>query len=126
MQWLAVAIGGALGAMSRYGLNLWFATAATSGANFPWATLTANIAGSMLIGIAYVLIVDKGIVAEAWRPLLMVGFLGALTTFSTFALDALLLWQQQQWYYALIYLFLSVFGCLAGAAGSIWFANKLF
>ncbi|MGH1485923.1 MAG: fluoride efflux transporter CrcB [Cellvibrionaceae bacterium] len=123
MLWLAVALGGALGAMSRYGLTQLLPPAALNG--FPWATWTANIIGSALIGLFYVLIIEKGVINEQWRPLLMVGFLGALTTFSTFALDSILLWQNNQWFYGLLYILSSVIGCLLCAAGSMWLAQKL-
>jgi CrcB protein len=122
MQWFAVAIGGAIGAMSRYGLSCLIPPVN----GFPWATMIANILGSILIGICYVLIVDKGLVSEQWRPLVMVGFLGALTTFSTFALDAILIWQNGQLYTSLVYVVSSVFACILCAAGSIWLAQRFF
>ena len=93
-HWLAVALGGAIGAVSRHGLAHLFPPSIDS---FPWATWSANIIGSVLIGICYVLIVEKGLLADHWRPLLMVGFLGALTTFSTFSLDVVILWQNSHW-----------------------------
>ncbi|MGH1438663.1 MAG: fluoride efflux transporter CrcB [Cellvibrionaceae bacterium] len=123
MMWLAVAIGGALGAMSRYGLMQFIPASAGS---FPWAVWWANIVGSTIIGLLYVLIVEKGLIAAEWRPLLIVGFLGALTTFSTFALDAVLLWQAGQIGTALSYVLSSVLGCLLCAIGGIWLAQKLF
>ena len=122
MLWLAVALGGALGAMSRYGLTLWLAPTLDG---FPWATWVANIIGSILIGLFYVLITEKGLINEQWRPLLMVGFLGALTTFSTFALDSVLLWQNNQWVDGLLYILSSVIGCLLCVTGSIWLLQKL-
>ena len=123
MSWLAVAIGGAIGAVSRYGLTQLF----PAGINgFPWSTWIANILGSICIGICYVLIVEKGLIAEQWRPLVMVGFLGALTTFSTFSLDAVLLWQNQQGGWALVYLLSSVIGCVLCTLSSIWLTQKLF
>jgi CrcB protein len=121
MQWLAVAIGGAIGALSRYGLSCLLPPVN----GFPWATLFANIIGSILIGVCYVVIVEKGLIAEEWRPLLMVGFLGALTTFSTFALDAILMWQAGQSYLSIVYVVVSVLGCIAGAVASIYWVERL-
>ncbi len=110
MIWLAVAMGGALGAVARYALSAYY-TAAQSAA-FPWATLSANCIGALFIGIFYVLIIEKAALGPQWRPLIMVGFLGALTTFSSFTLEALLLWQQGQGFAACAYILMSVLGCL--------------
>ncbi len=123
MYWLTIAIGGALGAISRYGL---IQLLSPVGNGFPWAIWTANIIGSASVGLCYVVIVEKGIIAEQWRPFMMIGFLGALTTFSTFALDSLLLWQNGQLGTAVIYIVSSVIGCLLCAAGAIWLAQQIF
>ncbi len=109
MIWLFVALGGALGAVSRYGLTQLVPIAASG---FPWAIWFANVFGSMLMGLLYVLIIERGIIAQQWAPFLMVGFLGALTTFSSFALDAVLLWQNGQFGTALAYIISSVVTCL--------------
>lgn len=116
MIWLFVAIGGALGAMSRYGITQLVPVAANG---FPWAIWTANIVGSILMGLFYVVIIEKALIAEQWRPFIMVGFLGALTTFSSFALDGVLLWQNGQGAVALLYIISSVVTCLLGAAITI-------
>ena len=123
MTWLAVAIGGALGAMSRYGLSLWLAP---SGNGFPWSTWVVNVLGSALIGLCFVMIVERGIIAEYWRPLFMVGFLGALTTFSAFTIEALVLWQQGQTQTSIVYIISSVAACLIAAASTLWLAQKIF
>ena len=122
MTWLAIALGGALGALSRYSLIQWLPPISTG---FPWATFVANILGAVLIGISYVLIVEKGIIPLAWRPLVMVGFLGALTTFSTFSLDAYLLWQMGQGINAVVYVMASVLGCIACTTVTVLTLQKL-
>ena len=122
MQWLMVALGGALGALGRYGLGVCFPPGV---AGFPWATWLANVLGSLLMGLCYVVIVERGLIAEEWRFLVMVGFLGALTTFSTFALEVIVLWQQQQWQQAVIYLASSVLACLLAVALSIGLSQRL-
>ena len=83
---------------------------------FPTATLLVNILGSFLIGICFVLLVDRALLGPQWRLFLMTGFLGGFTTFSAFALEALQLWQYGQPAMAATYLGLSVLGCIAAAA----------
>lgn len=123
MMWIAVALGGALGALARYALINIMAPISNS---FPWPIWTANIIGSALIGILYVLIIEKGIIAPEWRPFLVVGFLGALTTFSTFALDGVLLWQNGHGTTAMIYVLSSVIGCFICAIAGMVMAQRLF
>ncbi len=110
---LAVAAGGALGAVSRYWLMLWVSD--QGGMRFPWGTLLVNVLGSCAIGVLYVLISERIVLTEQWRALLVVGYLGAFTTFSTFSLDALLLLQEGRVLPALAYVGTSVLLCLAGA-----------
>ena len=85
--WIAVALGGALGALARYAAGL--GAVALLGHGFPYGTLLINIAGSFAIGLSYVFIVEAGNIDGVHRALIMVGFLGAFTTFSTFSLDTL-------------------------------------
>lgn len=84
---LAVALGGALGAMSRFGLDR--AIESRSSSSFPWATLVVNVSGCLLVGFLIAAIVDRHN-APAWvRAGLVVGFCGGYTTFSTFAQETL-------------------------------------
>ena len=110
---LAVAAGGALGALSRYWLMLW--VAALGATRFPWGTLLVNVLGSCAIGVLYVLISEKLVLTEHWRALLVVGYLGAFTTFSTFSIDALLLLQEGRVLPAAANVGGSVLLCLTGA-----------
>ena len=114
---VAVAVGGALGAVSRYSFGL--VAFALIGNRFPWATLGVNVVGSFLIGLAAVLIGDRIVDGELWRPLIIVGFLGAFTTFSAFSLDTLLLLQQGNYNTALAYMLGSVALCLGGTVSGI-------
>ena len=118
MNWIAVAIGGALGAMARYGVSTLLFDASTQ--RFPYATLSVNVLGSFLIGILFVLIVEKGLLPPEMRSTLMVGFLGAFTTFSTFSLDALGLWQNGHLLLALVYALGTVVLCLAAISIAVW------
>ena len=103
-------LGGALGALSRYLLsNLiydWL------GRDFPYGTLTVNIVGSFLMGLLTIAIMQKGHIDPAIKLGLIVGFLGALTTFSTFSLDTLALMQEGAFLRALMNVFLSVIVCV--------------
>lgn len=116
MLYLMVALGGALGAVSRYAVAKW-----VNGfwqAPFPMATLSINVLGSFLMGVAFVIISERIPSVESLRPFIMVGFLGAFTTFSTFSLEIVSLVNQQAWLSALSYLSLScLLGILALAAG---------
>lgn len=123
MIWLAVALGGALGAMMRWALTSYLLPVGAR--QFPWGTLIANMLGSACIGLCYVLIVEKQWLAPEWRPFLMTGFLGAFTTYSSFALEAFLLWQQDQANYAISYATASLLGCLLAVSASIYLAAKL-
>ena len=97
MKWfqlLSVGFGGALGAMCRFGIS--YAIAQRSASLFPWGTLAANVAGCFLLGALYE--------AGSWiaidpelRFTIAVGFLGALTTFSTFTLETLNLVRDKEW-----------------------------
>lgn len=111
---LAVALGGALGALGRYGaemLRLW--------PERPWlTTMTVNIAGSLLIGLLWVWLSRPGTPQPLTR-LLMTGVLGGFTTYSTFALDSLKLLEGGRWAVAALYvaatLLLALGACALGA-----------
>ena len=116
---LFVAMGGALGAVLRYGMSsgiyTWF------GRSFPYGTLVVNVAGSFLIGLLSILLVEKFDVPHEWRLALVVGVLGALTTFSTFSWDTLDLMQQGLMQRAFLNVLLNVVLCISVAwLGAQW------
>ncbi|MDB3967105.1 fluoride efflux transporter CrcB [Porticoccaceae bacterium] len=118
MHWLAVAIGGALGAMARYGVSGLIFDATSH--KFPYDTLWVNVLGSFIMGVLFVVILEKGLLPPEMRSILMIGFLGAFTTFSTFSLDALGLWQNGHLFLALVYALGTVFLCLAAISMAVW------
>ena len=124
MTWLAVALGGALGAMSRYWV--YNAFLGWNGNRFPHATLAVNVLGSFLIGLAFVLLTERVQIGPEWRGFVTVGFLGAFTTFSTFSLDALGLMGQGHYGAALAYILGSVLLCLLAAAAGLGLAREFF
>ena len=114
---LAVAVGGALGAASRF----WLAGVLNDKADkLPIGTLACNVLGSLVMGILFVLIMEKTRLSPELRPLLMVGFLGAFTTFSSFSLETVALLQEGHIMSALIYVLLSVLMCIAALSAGIW------
>lgn len=123
MHWLAVAIGGALGSMARYALSAWIFD--VSSHKFPYATLTVNVIGSFVMGILFVIIVEKAALPAEMRSLLMIGFLGAFTTFSAFSLDALGLWQNGHVFLSLVYMLATVVLCLVAISAAIWLTRLL-
>ncbi len=115
---LSVAAGGSLGAVARYLVNI--SPLAGVFGKFPFPTFLVNIVGSFLIGFLMVVFADKLIVNENIRMAVIVGFLGAFTTFSTFEVEIFGLMRERQLTTAFIYLFLSVLvgfvGVIAGVA----------
>lgn len=121
--YLAIAFGGAAGALCRYWLTSIAEHHNTS--MFPLGTFAVNILGSLLIGVLFVVVTEKIQMAAYLRPLLMIGFLGALTTFSTFSLDALLLLQEGMVTTAMAYILASVVCCLLAAWAGMMFVRLL-
>jgi CrcB protein len=119
---LSVALGGSLGAVARYLMNI--SPLATVFAKFPLPTFLINIIGSFLIGFLMIVFADKIVVSENIRMAVIVGFLGAFTTFSTFEMDIYGLIGEERFAIAFVYLFLSVLvgyaGVRAGVALGRW------
>lgn len=116
---LFVAMGGALGAVLRYsissGIYHWF------GRSFPYGTLAVNVLGSLAIGLLSVLLVEKFSFSQDIKLGLVVGVLGALTTFSTFSWDTVDLLQQGFIQRALLNVVLNVVVCIAAVwVGTLW------
>lgn len=103
---LAVAAGGAVGALARYGVYV--AAGRILGAGFPWATLIVNVAGSFILGALIELMALKGSVSPEMRAFLVVGVMGAFTTFSSFSLDVVILAERGAWLGTALYVVASV------------------
>ena len=123
MNWLAVAIGGALGSVARYALSGWIFDITSH--KFPYATLIVNVAGSFVMGILFVVIVERAVLPAEMRSLLMIGFIGAFTTFSAFSLDALGLWQNGHVLMSVIYMITTVILCLVAISTAIWLTRLM-
>lgn len=88
----AICMGASLGALSRWGLGLWLST----GTGLPWGTLASNLIGGYLIGVCIALFQAMPELDPVWRLALVTGFLGALTTFSSYSAEVIGLLQQQR------------------------------
>ncbi len=115
--WLAVGAGGALGAMARHGVSR--AAMHWMGPNFPWGTLSANVIGSFAMGVIIAWLARHEPEPSALRAFLTVGVLGAFTTFSTFALDAVSLAKDRSLTIAGIYVAASVVLSIGGLAAGL-------
>jgi CrcB protein len=123
IQTLAIAAGGAAGAVARY----WVSSGiyALLGRDFPYGTLAVNVLGSLAMGFLYVWLLERVTSAAELRALLLVGFLGAFTTFSTFSIETLNLIEQAAHLKALLNTLLSVVVCIAAAALGVWMGRTI-
>jgi CrcB protein len=110
LQIVAIALGGALGSLARYGVST--AIYGWLGRGFPWGTLVVNVLGSFLMGFLFVLLIERLAWAPEWRAALLIGFLGAFTTFSTFSIETLNLLEQGAALVAVANVMLSVGVCV--------------
>ena len=108
MSVVAICIGACLGALSRWGLGLWL----NPGALLPWGTLAANLIGGYLVGVAVAAFQAMPHLDPAWRLTIITGFLGALTTFSSFSAEVVGLLGQQRYLLGLGTAMLHVLGSL--------------
>ena len=86
MPLVLIALGGAVGASTRYLLDTWIAQRA--GGAFPWGTLIINVSGSLVLGLLFALAIERGVLPASVRGPLLIGFIGAYTTFSTLMLES--------------------------------------
>ena len=114
---LAVAAGGAAGAVARYLINL--SPLSDLFQRFPFPTFFINVSGSFLIGLLFITLNDRFDVGDNVRMALIVGFLGAFTTFSTFEIELYGLVKDRLFLTAFVYLFLSVAAGFIGVAAGI-------
>lgn len=122
--YIAIALGGSVGAMSRY----WVTSTAYQwlGHEFSYGTLIVNVLGSLVMGFLTVLLVQRLNVSDEIRLGLMVGFLGSFTTFSTFAMDTIHWIESGAILKALAYVLISVLCCVLGAWAGLLTAKQLF
>lgn len=119
---LSIAIGGAFGAVVRYLINI--SPLSQVFAKFPFPTFFINVTGSFLIGFSLILLTDKFQINENLRMAIIVGFLGAYTTFSTFESEIFTLVREREFITAFVYLFASVLVGFGGVLLGVWLAKK--
>ncbi len=122
-QWLAIALGGALGALLRFQVS--GAVYQWLGRDFPYGTLAVNLGGSLLMGFLAVLMNERLNLAVEWRAAILIGLLGSFTTFSTFSLETLNLLENGEPAKALLNMLASLVLCLFGAWGGLTLARQL-
>jgi CrcB protein len=121
--YFAIAIGGTLGCWARYGMTVLIQ--AIWGRDFPYATLSINVLGSFLMGFLFIETLERLTIGPHFRIGVLTGFLGGFTTFSTFAMEALLLAEQGDAAKSALYVILSVGLGLAAAFGGAYIARNL-
>jgi len=120
---LAIAGAGAAGALFRFGLSN--GVYRILGREFPYGTLVVNVLGSLLIGYFFVLFLERADASEIWRSAILIGLLGSFTTFSTFSLETLNLFNDGAYVKAMLNVVLSVAMCLAGTWMGFALARQL-
>ncbi|WP_075109862.1 fluoride efflux transporter CrcB [Halofilum ochraceum] len=123
--WIAIALGGAAGAVSRWlmatGVQRWLGR----DFQFPWGTLSVNVLGSFAMGLLVLLFVERFDPGPALRLGLLVGFLGAFTTFSTFAVETVNLVQNDAPLRASVYVLASVGACVTAALAGMLIGRQI-
>lgn len=117
-----IALGGALGAVLRFlsqaMVHEFF------GRGFPYGTLFVNVSGSLLIGVATVIMIEKYELNSIWHLAVIVGVLGSFTTFSTFSIETFALFEQGEMFKALINITTNVVLCIAAVWFGIWMTKQ--
>ncbi len=114
---LSVALGGAIGAVSRYWISSFVYQAV--GGTFPWAILAVKVLGCAILGVLIELMALAWSPSEHLRAFLTVGLLGALTTFSAFSLEVVLMIERGDWLNAMLYILLSVVLCVGATIATM-------
>ena len=122
---LAICLGASAGALARWQLGIWLNTAATAGTSLPLGTLAANLIGGYLVGVCVAVFQSMPQLDPLWRLALVTGFLGALTTFSSFSAEVVAMLMQQRYALALGTASVHLLGSLLLTVAGIWSARQV-
>lgn len=123
MTIIGIAIGGAAGAVARYLVDGWVSE--RTGGAFPFGTLVVNLSGAFILGLLATLALERSVLSAAIRPAILIGFVGAYTTFSTWMLESWRLAEQGAWLGAIANIGGSVFLGLAALGTGIALGRAL-
>jgi CrcB protein len=123
MRYLIVFLGGGVGAALRHGVNV--AAARLLGTAFPYATALENITGSLIMGLLAGYFAFRGGLSQHWQLFLTTGILGGYTTFSTFSLDAALLYERGALGLTALYVVMSVLLSIGGLFAGLWIMRHI-
>ncbi len=123
LQTVSIAAGGAAGALMRY----WVSNGvyALAGRGFPYGTLAVNVLGSLAMGVLYILFMERMNISPELRAALLIGFLGAFTTFSTFSIETLNLLEQAAYLKAGLNMLISVSACITACWAGVLIGRYL-
>jgi fluoride exporter len=121
--YLAIAIGGVFGCWARFAMTNFVQN--LLGRDFPYATLSVNVAACCLMGFLFVVTIDRLTLGPVWRTGVLTGFIGGFSTFSTFAMETYLLAEQGEPLTGLVYVVLSVVLGLLATFGGAYAARSL-
>ena len=122
-DYLIVSLGAIFGACSRYYISR--LSAKLLGAVFPYGTLIINVTGSLIVGFFMIYASERVLIDPRWRLLVVVGFCGAFTTFSSYAFESMAYVEQGQWHLMLTNILSNNLLCLAAALGGMALARVL-
>ena len=103
LKFVYIGLGGFFGAIGRYSISKWVANKYSS--SFPYGTLVVNLIGSFLLGFLLTYFLDKSTLRPIYRTAIATGFLGALTTFSTFGFETIVLFEEESYRLAFFNIF---------------------
>jgi CrcB protein len=122
-QVVAIAVGGAVGSVLRYGMSTWVHHWA--GRGFPYGTLTVNAVGCLLMGVLFVLFTERLSDSNVLRAGMLIGVLGGFTTFSTFSIETFNLIEEGAWLRATVNAASSLLLCLGGTWLGVWIGRQI-
>ena len=116
-----VALGSALGGLTRWGVTT--AAARWLGTAFPWGTFFINVSGSLVVGFFMIWTTERALLDPRWRLLVVIGFCGAFTTFSSYAFESMAYFEQGQWLMMIANIFTNNVLCLLAALAGMALAR---